>query len=85
LKSAANAVIDTLMTTANLRKRRNRSPFRAFQIHLSSGETLAVEHPENMSIPEDEPEMFVVWTPHDWNLVEASQVVRVSVRRPAAK
>ena len=73
------------MRITDLKKMRNRAPFRPFQIHLANGETLAVEHPENMSIPEDEAEMFVVWTPHDWNLVEAGQVLRVSVKRQTAK
>ena len=38
-----------------------------------------------MSLPEDETEMFVVWTKRDWNLVEAGQVARVSVKRHAVK
>jgi hypothetical protein len=73
------------MKIADLKKMRNREPFRPFQIHLSSGEILAIEHFENMSMPENETEMFVVWTAHDWNLVEAGQVVRLSVKRHAAK
>jgi hypothetical protein len=64
---------------------RNRTPFRPFQIHLNNGEVLPVSHPEQMSVPEDEREMFVVWTSKDWNLVEASQVTRVSVRRKATE
>ena len=73
------------MKVVDLKKMRNRAPFRPFQIHLTTGETLIVEHPENMSVPEDETEMFVVWTKHDWNVVEAGQVARVSVRRHASK
>lgn len=73
------------MKIADLKRMRNRAPFRRFQIHLTSGEILPVEHPENMSVPEDEAEMFVVWTKHDWNLVEAEQVARVSVQRGAPK
>ena len=73
------------MKVTDLKKMRNRAPFRPFQIHLTTGETLIVEHPENMSLPDDETAMFVVWTKHDWNLVEAEQVARVSVKRYAAK
>ena len=72
------------MKIADLKKMRSRAPFRPFQIHLTNGEILLVEHPENMSMPEDEAEMFVVWTQHDWNLVEAGQVARVSVKRRVA-
>ena len=73
------------MKVADLRKLRNRTPFRRFQIHLTTGEILPVSHPEHMSIPNDEAELFVVWTDHDWNLLEAAQVARLSVRRRAAK
>lgn len=73
------------MKIVDLKKMRNRAPFRPFQIHLTNGEVLVVEHPENMSIPEDEAEMFVVWSQSDWNLVEARQVARVSVKRRLTK
>ena len=73
------------MKVAELRKMRDRAPFRPFHIHLASGEVLPVSHPENMSMPEDEIEMFVVWTDREWNLVEAEQVARVSVKRQLAK
>lgn len=69
------------MKIADFKKMRSRAPFRPFQIHLTNGDILLVEHPENMSMPEDETEMFVVWTQQDWNLVEARQVARVSVKR----
>ena len=64
---------------------RNRAPFRPFQLHLTSGETLPVGHPESMSLPEDETEMFVLWTHDGWNLIDAEQVTRVSVPRRVAK
>ena len=56
-----------------------------YTIHLTNGEVLAVEHPEQMSVPEDEAELFVVWTRKDWNLLEARQVARASVQRRSAK
>jgi len=64
---------------------RNRAPFRPFQIHLVSGEVLPVQHQEQMSLPEDEKELFVVWTARDWNLIEATQVARISVPRKSTK
>jgi len=67
------------MKLTRIRQMRNRTPFRPFQIHLTNGEVLPVQHPEQMALPEDEEEMFVVWTKHDWNLVEAAQVARISV------
>jgi len=73
------------MKLDDVRKMRNRTPFRPFQIHLTTGEVLPVEHPESMSLPDDEKERVVVWTRKDWNLVEAGQVARVSVQRRNAK
>ncbi len=73
------------MKISDISKMRNRAPFRAFQLHLTNGETLVVQHPEQMSLPSDEQEMFVVWTEKDWNLVEATQVARISVHRKAPK
>jgi len=73
------------MIIADLKKMRNRAPFRPFQIHLTTGEVLPVQHPENMSLPEDEAEMFVVWTRKDWNLIEAGQVARISSPRRSPK
>ena len=73
------------MKISDIKKMRNRAPFRPFEVHLTTGEVLPVQHPENMSVPEDEAEMFVVWTKRDWNLVEATQVARISVQRRAAK
>jgi len=73
------------MILDDLKKMRNRAPFRPFRIHLPTGEILPVEHPEQMSLPEDEKEMFVLWTSKDWNLIEAEQVARVTVQRRDAK
>ena len=71
------------MTMMELRQMRNRAPFRPLDVHLTTGEVLAVQHPDNMSIPAPddgkEADLFVVWTHHRWNLVEAGQVARLSV------
>jgi hypothetical protein len=42
---------------------------------------LAVKHPESMSLPDDEKVLFVVWTDNDWNLIDATQVARISANR----
>ena len=73
------------MKIDDLRTMRNRVPFRAFQLHLTSGEILDVAHPEQMSLTDDEKEMFVVWTKEGWNLVDASRVERISVQRRSSK
>jgi len=73
------------MKIADVKRMRDRTPFRPFQIHLTTGEVLPVDHPENMSVPADEEDLFVVWTNHDWNLLEAGQVARVGVQRRSAK
>ncbi len=72
------------MKINDVRAMRNRSPFRPFQLHLANGDVLAVAHREQMSSPDDEKEMFVVWTDKHWNLVEATQVARISVSRKSA-
>jgi hypothetical protein len=69
------------MKINDIRAMRNRAPFRPFQIHLANGDVLSVSHPEIMSLPEDERDMFVIWTDKSWNLVDASQVVRLSTTR----
>jgi hypothetical protein len=69
------------MNIETLRKMRNRAPFRPFHVHLTTGEVLPVEHPDNMSLPQGETEMFIVWTTDGWNLIEATQVARISARR----
>ena len=68
------------MTVADLKKMRDWAPFRTFQLHLANGETLAVRHPEYLAVPpEAGTELFVVWVGVHWNLVDAGQVVRVSL------
>jgi len=52
---------------------------------LTSGQKFPVEHPDNMSLPDDEREMFVIWTSKDWNLVDAEQVARLSTHRRNSK
>ena len=79
------AAVFRLLTSAATNKVRNRAPFRSFEVPLITGEVLPVEHPENMSVPDDETEMFVVWTKRDWNLVEATQVARINVQRRPVK
>ena len=68
------------MTLADLRKMRDRDPFRPFQLHLTNGATLPVRRAEVLSMPpEADAELFVVWVGADWNLVDAGQVARVSL------
>ena len=69
------------MRINDLRAMRSRAPFRPFQLHLANGDVMAVAHREQMSLPDDEQEMFVFWTDKHWNLVEATQVARISVSR----
>jgi hypothetical protein len=75
------------MKLSDLRKMRDRAPFRAFELHLANGETLPIQHPEHMALPPEEAgtDLFVVWVGPQWNLIEAGQVARVSVRRPRGK
>jgi len=73
------------MKLTTVRKMRDRTPFRPFQIHLTCGEVLPVDHPERMSVPVDEDDLFVVWTDQGWNLLEAGQVARLRVQRKIAK
>lgn len=68
------------MNVSDLKKMRDRAPFRAFQLHLTNGEVLPVRHPEYINMPPEEGiDLFVVWVGSDWNLVDAGQVARVSL------
>ena len=71
------------MKVTDLKKMRDRAPFRAFHLHLTNGEKLPVRHPEYLAIPPEEgTELFVVWVGVNWNLVDAGQVARVSLLDP---
>lgn len=75
-----------IMKVANLKKLRDRAPFRAFQLHLTNGETLPVRHPELLSMPADAgTDLLVVWVGSDWNLLDAGQIARVSLLDTKAK
>jgi len=70
----------TFMKVSHLKKKRDRAPFRAFQLHLTNGEILPVRHPDYMNLPPEEgTNLFVVWIGSDWNLLDAEQVTRVSL------
>ena len=73
------------MKIDEIRKMRNRAPFRPFQLHLTNGETIDVGYPESMSIPEDQQDLFVTWDKSGWNLLDASQVARISVSKRSSK
>ena len=76
----------TIMKVSDIKKMRDRAPFRAFHLHLTNGETLPVRHPEYLAVPpESGVELFVVWIGSDWNLVDAGQVARVSLLDSKAK
>jgi hypothetical protein len=76
----------TTMKVSDIKKMRDRAPFRAFQLHLTNGETLPVRHPEYLAVPpESGVELVVVWIGSDWNLVDAGQVARLSLLNSKAK
>jgi hypothetical protein len=76
----------TNMKVSDIRKMRDRAPFRPFQLHLTSGETLPVRHPEYLAMPpEAGVELFVVWMGPQWNLIDAGQVARVSLLNGKAR
>lgn len=56
----------------------DRQPFRAFRIHLTSGNTVAVEHPEQLHI-NPHADLFTLWIGPQWNLIDIAAVERVSV------
>jgi hypothetical protein len=45
-----------------VKRMRDRTPVRPFQIHLTSGEVLPVDHPESMSVPADEDDLYAAET-----------------------
>jgi hypothetical protein len=73
------------MNVLDIKKMRDRAPFRPFQLHLTNGEMLPVQHAEYLSVPpEPGTELFVVWLGVHWNLVDAGQVARVSLLDPSS-
>jgi hypothetical protein len=69
------------MKMNELRKMRDRSPFRPFLLHLSSGDVLPVAHPELLSLSPDVNDLFTLWVGKEWNLVEVSNITRISVAK----
>jgi hypothetical protein len=73
------------MKVSDIKKMRDRAPFRAFQLHLTNGETLPIPHPEYLAVPpEPGTDLFVAWVGPHWNLVDATQVARVSLLESGA-
>ena len=70
------------MKTEQLRKTRDRAPFKSFRIHLTNGEILSVAHPEMLSLPANQAgNLFVVWQGIDPHIVEMEQVAQISPQK----
>ena len=74
------------MKIADLKQMQDREPFRPFTIHLSSGATVPVAHPEQLHV-NPKADLFTLWTGPHWNLIDIAAVERISVasRTKAAK
>jgi len=73
------------MKIADLKKMHDRKPFRPFTIHLTSGQSLPVGHPEQISISPQVDDLFTLWAGREWNLIDVSTVARVSVETRPGK
>ena len=67
------------MKIAEVKKMRERVPFRPFSLHLANGEVLPVGHPELLSISPDVDDLFSLWVGKEWNLVDVANISRISV------
>lgn len=67
------------MKITELKKMRERTPFRPFSVHLTTGEVLPVGHPELLSISPDVDDLFSLWVGKEWNLIDVREVSRISV------
>ncbi len=70
------------MKITDLKQMQDGQPFRAFRIHLTSGNTVAVEHPEQLHI-NPQADLFTLWVGPQWNLIDIASVERVSVTSKA--
>jgi hypothetical protein len=67
------------MKMAELKKMRERVPFRPFAIHLASGEVLPVGHSELLSVSPEVDDLFSLWVGKEWNLIDIAAVSRTHV------
>jgi hypothetical protein len=67
------------MNIAEVKKMRDRVPFRVFALHLANDEVLPVDHPELLSISPDADDLFSLWIGKEWNLIDVANISRVSV------
>ena len=74
------------MKIETIREMQHRAPFRPFNLHLTTGEVLRCEHPEQMALDLKDGvlSLFTSEAPH-WNLIEAESVKRLSTEKRKAK
>ena len=66
------------MKIGGLKQMQDREPFRRFTIHLVSGTSVPVEHPEQLHV-NPKADLFTVWVGPNWNLIDIASVERISV------
>ena len=70
------------MKITDLKQMQDRTPFRPFRIHLTRGNTVSVEHPEQLHI-NPQADLFTLWVGPQWNLIDIASVERVTSKRAA--
>jgi hypothetical protein len=63
------------MTIKTLQGLRNRTPFRPFEMHLSSGQTLRVVSTDHLFFFPTHPELLVVLPDGGFRFVDPAQIV----------
>jgi hypothetical protein len=66
------------MKIGDLKQVQDREPFRPFTIHLASGTSVPVEHPEQLHV-NPKADLFTLWEGPKWNLIDIASVERISV------
>jgi hypothetical protein len=60
-------------------------PFRAFTLHLTSGETIDVAHAENLAFSPDTPVLLVFGGKEGITMIDHAAVAQITHRSPLAK
>ena len=72
------------MKITDLKQMQDREPFRPFTIHLNSGASVPVEHPEQLHV-NPRADLFTLWIGPQWNLIDIASVERLNLASKTKK
>ena len=73
------------MKIQDIKAMRDRAPFRPFLIHLSSGASVPVNHPEQLNFSPDVADLFILWEGPQWHLIDIAAVERLTTKTKSTK